>query len=210
VAKAWFALFRIHVRPNTGLTQLSVTDAERYLERAAQAGHAPAQLELGTRYWRARRSKESNDVRAACWLQRAAAQGNDDALELLRKVATCASPAAWAQEAQRRLTPAQAKAHPFLAARIELAALFGLSLREALLLDLNGADQGHCLLIDIRSLDARGKRRLIVIRNGEERMALTRLARCFANTDCGLDGPEGNYRQRLYRFNKLFAVSDPD
>ena len=125
-------------------------------------------------------------------------------------MAACATPAAWAQEAQRRLTPRQARTHPFLAARLELAALFGLSLREALLLDLTSADQGHCLLIDIRSFDARGKRRLILIRNGEERRALTRVARCFANADCGLAGPEGNYRQRLYRYKKLCAMPDPD
>jgi TPR repeat protein len=207
VAKAWYALFKICVRPNTGLSQLSLSDAQRYLERAAEAGHCAAQLELGTATWRGRRSKESNDVLAAYWLQKAAAQGDGDALALLRKIATRATPAPWAQAAQRQLTYDLVSTNPFLAARIELAALFGLSLPEALLLDLNAADQGHCLLIDIRSLHGRSRRRLILIQTGEERLALTRIARHFANIDCGPNGPEGNYRQRLYLAQKLFPVS---
>jgi hypothetical protein len=207
VAKAWYGLFRICVRPNTGLSHLSVSDAQRFLERAAEAGHVAAQLELGTATWRGRRSKESNDVLAAYWLQKAAAQGNGNALVLLRKIATLATPAPWAQAAQRQLTHDLVNTHPFLAARIELAVLFGLSLPEALLLDLNAADQGHCLLVDIRSLHARSKRRLILIQTGGERLALTRIARHFTNIDCGPNGPEGNYRQRLYLAQKLFPVS---
>jgi hypothetical protein len=82
-----------------------------------------------------------------------------------------------------------------------------LSLPEALLLDLNGADWGHCLLIDIRSLNAHSKRRLILIQTGEERLTLSRIARHFANIDCGIGGPEGNYRQRLYLFNKFIPAS---
>lgn len=206
VAKAWYVLFKICVRPNTGLAQFSASDAQRYLERAAEAGHAPAQLELGANIWRARRGKESSDVLAAYWLQKAAAQGNSEALALLRKIATGATPASWAQAAQQLLTHDVVNTHPFLAARVELAALFGLSLTEALLLDLNAADRGHCLLVDIRSLHARSKRRLILIATGEERMALDRIARRFANIDCGPNGPEGNYRQRLYLAKKLFPV----
>jgi TPR repeat protein len=210
VAKAWYALFKICVRPNTGLAQFSASDAQRFLERAAEAGHAPAQLELGMNIWRARRSNESNDVLAAYWLQKAAAHGSEEALAFLRKVATAATPAPWAQAAQPLLTHEVVNTHPFLAARIELAALFGLSLAEALLLDLNAADQGHCLLVDIRSLHARSKRRLILIATGEERTALDRIARRFANIDCGPNGPEGNYRQRLYLAKKLFPTLEAE
>jgi TPR repeat protein len=210
VAKAWHALYKIVVRPNTGLSQHGVSDAQRYLERAAEAGHCAAQLELGMANWRTRRSKEANDVRAAYWLQKAAAQGDRDALDLLDKVAARATSVPWAQAAQRQLTYDLVNTHPFLAARIELAALFGLSLPEALLLDVNDADRGHCLLVDIRSLHARSKRRLILIETGDERLALTRIGRHFSNIDCGLGGPEGNYRQRHYLFKKLFAVSDSE
>jgi TPR repeat protein len=207
VAKAWYVLYKICVRPNTGLSQFSASQAQRYLERAAEAGHATAQLELGTAIWRGRHSKESNDVLAAYWLQKAAAQGNGDALVFLRKIATRATPAPWAQAAQRQLTHDLVGTYPFFAARIDLAALFGLSLPEVLLLDLNAADQGHCLLIDIRPLHARIKRRLILIQTAEERLALARITRHFVNIDCGPNGPEGNYRQRLYLAQKLIPVS---
>jgi hypothetical protein len=180
---------------------------QRCLERAAERGHAAAQLELGRHCWRGRRHNETNDVRAAWWLQKAAAQGNDDALALLRTVARGATPAPWADAARAQFTHDMLGTHPFLAARIELAALFGLSLPEALLLDMNAADGGHCLVIDIRAMHARSKRRLILIQTGEERVALTRITRRFANIDCGAGGPEGNYRQRLYLFNKYFPTS---
>jgi hypothetical protein len=41
-------------------------------------------------------------------------------------------------------------------------------------------------------------------------MALTRVGRNFTNIDCGPNGPEGNYRQRLYLFKKLFAFSEAE
>jgi uncharacterized protein len=207
IAKAWHALYTIHVRPNTGLTQHSAADVQRFLERAAERGHAAAQLALGRQCWRGRRGNEGNDVRAAWWLQKAAAQGNDEALALLRTVASCATPAPWADAARAQFTHDMPATHPFLAARIELAALFGLSLPEALLLDMNAADGGHCLVVDIRAMHARSKRRLILIESGAERLALTRITRRFANIDCGTGGPEGNYRQRLYLFNKYFPAS---
>jgi uncharacterized protein len=207
MAKAWYALHHIYVRPNTGLTGHSAADAQRCLERAAERGHPAAQLELGKACWRSRRGKQGNDVRAAWWLQKAAAQGEDDALALLRTVADRATPAPWAEAARQRFTHDMLGSHPFLAARIELAALFGLSLPEALLLDMNVADSGHCLVVDIQTLHARSKRRLILVQTGEERLALTRIARRFANIDCSSNGPEGNYRQRLYLFNKYFPSS---
>ena len=93
-------------------------------------------------------------------------------------------------------------------ARIELAALFGLSRAEALLLDLNSADQGHCLLVDIRANYGRSKRYLILLETGQERQALDRIARLFEDVDCGVNGPEGNYRQRLYRLKSLLPGVD--
>jgi hypothetical protein len=88
-------------------------------------------------------------------------------------------------------------------ARIELAAVFGLSRTEALLLDPKAADCGHCLLVDIRAQHQRSKRRLISLRSAEDRQALDRAVRLFEQVDGGPDGPEGNYRQRLYRLKML-------
>jgi TPR repeat protein len=201
VAEAWYALSRIYLKPEC--SQRNVADAQRYLEKAAEAGHGPAQLELGTVAWRTRRDQESNDVRAVYWLQKAVAQGITEAQVLLEKIGSGASPASWAQAALQRLTRDSATMYPFLVARIELAALFGLSRPEALLLDVKAADCGHCLLVDIRARHPHSKRRLILLQTGEERQALDRIARLFEHVDCGPEGPEGNYRQRLYRFRAL-------
>jgi len=207
-AGAWYALSRIYMKPE--FSQRSLADALRYLERAAEMGHAAAQLECGVNAWRSRRDNEGNDVRAAFWLQKAAAQGLSDAATLLDKVAPRAKPAPWAQAAQAQLTREMVNGHHFLAARIELAACFGLTRAEALLLDPCAADQGHCLVVDIRENYGRSKRRLVLLQTGEERQVLGRIVRIFENVDCGVNGPEGNYRQRLYRLKTLLPEEGGD
>jgi TPR repeat protein len=189
LAEAWYALSRIYLKPECSQRNL--------------AGYCAAQLELGMSAWRTRREQESKDVHAVYWLQKAAAQGSREAQTLLDKIATRAKPAQWAQAALQHMGRDAATMYPFLVARIELAALFGLSRPEALLLDLKEADRGHCLLVDIRAQHPHSKRRLIQLQTGEERQALDRIARLFEHVDCGPDGPEGNYRQRLYRLGTL-------
>jgi TPR repeat protein len=205
VADAWYAMSRIYLKPE--FSQRSLPDALRFLARAAEMGHAAAQLECGASAWRHRREAEANDVLALYWLQKAAAQGNADAAVWLKKIATVATPAPWAQAAQRQLTRELSNAHPFLAARIELAAVFGLSRAEALLLDVNAADREHCLLVDIRAQYARSKRRLILLQTADQLQLLQRIERLFEDVDCGPDGPEGNYRQRLYRLKTVLPLA---
>lgn len=198
LSEAWYALSRIYLKSE--FSQRNLVDMQRHLEHAAEMGHRTAQLECGVSAWRNRREKLTNDVQAVYWLQKAATQGSFEAQTLLTKIADRARPMAWAVSAKQQLTRELVTGHPFLAARIELALLFGLSRPEALLLDLNQADCGHCLVVDIRASYARSKRRLVLIETGDERQALNRLARLFEDVDCGPHGPEGNYRQRLYRF----------
>lgn len=208
LADAWYALSRIFLKPE--FSQRSLTDAQYYLERAAEMGHCTAQLECGTGAWRSRRDQPSNDVRAVYWLQKAAAQNNRDAIALLAKITDAPVSAQWAEQARGQLTRAIVNAYPFLAARIELAALFGLTQAEALLIDINEADQGHCLVVDIRAQYARSKRRLIPIGNTEQRAALHRIGRLFEDVDCSAGGMEGNYRQRLYRLKTVLPQAMPD
>lgn len=206
LAEAWFALSRIYVKPE--FSQRSVREAQCYLERAADMGHSAAQLECGMHAWRTRRGGENNDVRAAYWLLKAAAQGSAEAEAALRKIAPGAAVPDWlpAASAARALDGGQ----PLLAARLELAGLFNLSRAEALLLDMNAADQGHCLVVDIRASYGRSKRRLVLLRTTRERRALDHITRLFDGVDCGPNGPEGNYRQRLYRLKTCFPDLEPD
>jgi hypothetical protein len=163
-------------------------------------GYRDAQLECGNAAWRARRENENNDVRALYWLQKAAAQGCPKAAAALRKLAP-RQPGAW--QDLGALAGRDMAAHPLLAARLELAVTFGLSRAEALLLDIRSADRGHCLVIDIRASYGRSRRRLISVDTAQERQLLDRVALAFENVDCGPGGPEGNYRQRLYRLRSV-------
>lgn len=210
LAEAWFALSRIYLKPE--FSQRCVAEAQCYLERAAEMGHCGAQLECGMYAWRNRRNDEHSDVRAVYWLQKAAAQGCDEAdAALNRIVAHAPRESGWTESIAGGVTRELTASQPLLAARLELAELFGLSRAEALLLDVKAADQGHCLVVDIRASYGRSKRRLVLLRTARERQALDRISRLFDAIDAGPDGPEGNYRQRLYRLKTwLPAVGGDD
>ncbi|MDM5175919.1 SEL1-like repeat protein [Massilia sp. DJPM01] len=205
LAEAWYALSRIYIKPE--FSQRNVLDAQRYLERAAEMGYRDAQLECSNSAWRARRENENNDVRAVYWLQKAALQGCLQAATALHKIAPRCEGAAYT-ETGALSAYGLGSAHPLLAARLELAALFGLTRAEALLIDVKAADQGHCLVVDIRGSYGRSKRRLVVLDSMHERHALDRIVRLFDGVDCGPGGPEGNYRQRLYRLKTLVPESE--
>lgn len=199
LAEAWYALSRIYIKPE--FSQRNVVEAQKYLERAADMGYRDAQLECGNAAWRARRENEGNDVRAVFWLQKAALQACPKAAAALRKIAP-RLPDAWTG-LDALLAGRDLSAHPLLAARLELALAFGLSRAEALLLDVRNADRGHCLVIDIRASYGRSRRRLVLVETAHERQLLDRVAQAFDEVDCGPGGPEGNYRQRLYRLRTL-------
>ncbi|WP_426173008.1 hypothetical protein [Massilia sp. TWR1-2-2] len=204
LAEAWYALSRIYIKPE--FSQRNVLDAHRYLERAAEMGYRDAQLECGNAAWRARRENETNDVRAVYWLQKAAAGGCARAASALRKIAPHGVAGALTGTPALAVR-AERAGHPLLAARLELAALFHLSRAEALLLDVRSADQGHCVVVDIRASYGRSKRRLVLVDTVQQRQALDRIGRVFDHVDCGSGGPEGNYRQRLYRLKTLGTVA---
>jgi TPR repeat protein len=208
LADAWFALARIYIKPE--FSQRCVAEAQGYLERAAEMGHRTAQLECGMHAWRTRRGDENSDVRAAYWLQKAALQGCSEAEAALARIASPPKEPGWAGSIVSGLTRELLESQPLLAARIELAELFGLSRAEALLLDLKSADHGHCLVVDIRASYGRSKRRLILLRTAHERQVLDRILRLFEAVDCGPDGLEGNYRQRLYRLKTWLPAAAGD
>lgn len=201
LAAAWYATSRIYLKPE--FSQRNLSDAQYYVQKAAEGGHAEAQLELGMAAWRARRNDPLNDIEAAYWLRKAAAQNHPDAIRSLQKIVDPPVPAVWASELREQLTRDQCNAFPLLVARLDLSIEFGLSRAEGLLLNLNTADSGHCLVIDIRDVHPRSKRRLVLVHTNEQRHLLNRIVRQFEDIDCSVQGPEGNYRQRLYRLRML-------
>jgi uncharacterized protein len=206
LAEAWYALSRIYIKPE--FSQRNVLESQKYLEQAAGMGYRDAQFECGNAAWRARRENENNDVRALFWLQQAARQGCPKAAAAVRKIAPRLD-GAW-DGLEALLAGCDLSAHPLLAARLELALAFGLSRAETLLLDVCGADRGHCLVIDIRASYGRSRRRLVLLETAQERQLLDRVRLLFEGVDCGPGGPEGNYRQRLYRLRSLLPGADGD
>jgi len=201
LADAWFAMSRIYIRPE--FSQRSASEAQACLERAADMGHSGAQLECGIHAWRARRGAEDNDVRAVYWLQKAAAQGSSEAQQALDRICPLPPSSGWADPLLPLLTRDLLSSQPLLAARIELAAMFRLTRAEALLLDVKAADQGHCLVVDIRASYGRSKRRLVLVRTAAERQKLDRMVRLFEQVGAEV---EGNYRQRLYRLKSWLGA----
>ncbi|WP_343586707.1 hypothetical protein [Herbaspirillum sp.] len=201
-APAWHALARIYSRSIYSQRNLEV--ALRYLEKAADMGLVEAQCEFAQVSWRNRRDDKLNDVRALYWWQQAAGQGNRQAREALEAFSARAHPSAWAVAAMGRLDDKFRNANPFLSARVELAATFGLTKPEALLIDVKHADYGHCLVVDICDCYARSKRRLVAIETDAQRSTLNRIGRLFSDVDCSFSGLEGNYRQRQYRLKTSF------
>lgn len=206
-AQAWHAISQIYLK--SAFSQRSLAEAYRYLAMAAEGGDCTAQQALGSWLWRTRKDERSKDVEAVYWLQKAERQACVPAAPLLEKLASRAAPAAWALTAQRQLANKVFKVPQVLRARVALAARFGLSIPEALLIDPARADRGHCLEIDIRRSYARGGRRLILVQTPEERQALDDTIRLLDGIDCSASGPEGNYRQRLYRLKRLVPDWSP-
>lgn len=201
-AQAWHAMARIYSRSIYSQRNLQV--AQQYLERAADMGLVQAQAEFAQISWRNRRDDRINDVRALYWWQKAAAQGDAPSQEALLQFSAGAGGHAWAGQALAAIDGKLRNVNPFLCARVELAAAFGLSKPEALLIDVKQADYGHCLVVDICDHYARSKRRLVAVETEQQRATLSRICRLFSDVDCSLDGLEGNYRQRQYRLKTSF------
>ncbi|MFJ3047457.1 tetratricopeptide repeat protein [Herbaspirillum chlorophenolicum] len=201
-ALAWHALARIYSRSIYSQRNLDV--ALQYLEKAADMGLVEAQYEFAQISWRNRRDDKLNDVRALYWWQKAAEKGNENAKAALEAFSAGSNLKTWAKDAMEHLNNKFRNANPFLSARVELAATFGLTKPEALLIDVKNADYGHCLVVDICGYYARSKRRLVAIETEEQRTILNRIGRLFSDVDCSFNGLEGNYRQRQYRLKTSF------
>lgn len=208
-ADARYAMSRIYLKVE--FCGRSVTEAQRCREQAAHMGHCEAQFESGLAAWRNRHRSAAGEgqaeVQAVYWLQKAAMQDCSRAAALLAKIAVPPMPAPWAQAALSRLAIRPMERNSFLGARIELAAIFGLSRAEALLIDLSQADCGVCLRVDLRARYRCGKRRLILLQTGEQRAALTRIAAIACDFEHGDHVSEQVLRNHVLRLYRLGAGS---
>ena len=207
---AWYSLGEIYRRPQ--FSGYSATESDRCFDRAADLGHAQAQLRKGANLWR-KREKSDEKVRglqASYWVWQAHQQGVAEAKELLGKILeSCPDPQKndWHELA---LQAEQAINHHaehqldedwlLLCHRIVIANQFHFSKAELLLCEVGQLQHEHCVVVDIRWELPKILPRLIQIETIQQRRALLAAGKVFASSDLEI---EGNLRQRRYRFDRV-------
>jgi TPR repeat protein len=207
---AWYALGEIYRRPQ--FSGYSAVESDRCFDRAADLGHAQAQLRKGANLWRKREKAEEKvrGLQASYWVWQASQQGVDEAKKLLSKIlVSCPDPRKndWyllAQYADHAINyHAEHKLDLdwlMLCHRIVIANQFNLSKAELLLSEISQLQHEHCVVVDIRWELPKILPRLIQIETTQQRRALLMAGKVFASSDMEI---EGNLRQRRYRFDQV-------
>jgi TPR repeat protein len=207
---AWYALGEIYRRPQ--FSGYNAAESDRCFDRAADLGHAQAQLRKGSNLWRKREKSEEKirGLQASYWVWQAHQQDVAEAKELLSKILeSCPNPKLndWldlAQYAERALSHhAEHKLDEdwmLLCHRIIIANQFSFSKSELLLSEVGELQHEHCVAVDIRWELPKILPRLIQIETIQQRRALLAAGKAFAGSDLAI---EGNLRQRRYRFDRV-------
>jgi TPR repeat protein len=207
---AWFALGEIYRRPQ--FSGYNAAESDRCFDRAADLGHAQAQLRKGANLWR-KREKSDEKVRglqASYWVWHAHQQGVPEAKELLSKILEgCPDPKLneWLELAQCAEEAINHHAEHkldedwlLLCHRIIIANQFNFTKAELLLCEVGQLQHEHCVVVDIRWELPKILPRLIQIETIQQRRALLAAGKAFASSEIEI---EGNLRQRRYRFDRV-------
>ena len=207
---AWYALGEIYRRPQ--FSGYNATESDRCFDRAADLGHAEAQLRKGANLWRKREKSEEKvrGLQASYWVWQAHQQGVTEAKDLLSKILeSCPDPKLneWfelAQYAERAINHhAEHKLDEdwlLLCHRIIIANQFNFSKAELLLCEVGQLQHEHCVAVDIRWELPKILPRLIQIDTIQQRRTLLAAGKAFAGAEVDI---EGNLRQRRYRFDRV-------
>ena len=209
---AWYALGEIYRRPQ--FSGYNAAESDRCFDRAADLGHAQAQLRKGANLWRKREKIEERvrGLQASYWVWQANQQGVPEAQGLLSKILeSCPNPKKneWHELA---LCAEQALNHHaehkldldwiLLCHRLIIANQFNFSKAELLLSEVSQLQHEHCVAVDIRWELPKILPRLIQIETIQQRRALLAAGKAFVGAEQDI---EGNLRQRRYRFDKVTA-----
>ena len=207
---AWYALGEIYRRPQ--FSGYNAAESDRCIDRAADLGHAQAQLRKGANLWRKREKNEEKvrGLQASYWVWQAHQQGVPEAKELLSKILeSCPNPKEneWLELAQCAEEAINHHAEHkvdedwlLLCHRIIIANQFNFSKAELLLSEVGQLQHEHCVVVDIRWELPKILPRLIQIETIQQRRALLAAGKAFAGSEIDL---EGNLRQRRYRFDRV-------
>ena len=207
---AWYALGEIYRRPQ--FSGYNAAESDRCIDRAADLGHAQAQLRKGANLWRKREKSEEKvrGLQASYWVWQAQQQGVPESKELLSKILeSCPNPKEneWLELAQCAEEAINHHAEHkvdedwlLLCHRIIIANQFNFSKAELLLSEVGQLQHEHCVVVDIRWELPKILPRLIQIETIQQRRALLAAGKAFAGAEIDL---EGNLRQRRYRFDRV-------
>lgn len=209
---AWYALGEIYRRPQ--FSGYNANESDRCFDRAADLGHAQAQLRKGANLWRKREKIEEKvqGLQASYWVWQANQQGVPEAKELLSKILkTRPNPkknewyalAIYAEQALNHHAEHKLDLDWILLChRLITANQFNFSKAELLLSEVSQLQHEHCVVVDIRWKLPKILPRLIQIETIQQRRALLAAGKAFAGAEQDI---EGNLRQRRYRFDRLTA-----
>jgi TPR repeat protein len=190
---AWFALGEIYRRPQ--FSGYNATESDRCFDRAADLGHAQAQLRKGANLWRKREKLDEKvkGLQASYWVWQAQQQGVHEAKDLLTKILeSCPKPAAndWhdlallAEQAISRHAEYKIEYEWVLMChRFVIANQFHFSKAELLLADIAQLQHEHCVVVDIRWELPKILPRLIQIETIGQRRALLAAGKIFAGNN---------------------------
>jgi TPR repeat protein len=206
---AWFALGEIYRRPQ--FSGYNATESDRCFDRAADLGHAQAQLRKGANLWRKREKLEEKvkGLQASYWVWQAQQQGVHDARDLLTKILeSCPKPAAndWhdlallAEQAINRHAEYKIEYEWLLLChRLVIANQFHFSKAELLLADIAQLQHEHCVVVDIRWELPKILPRLIQIETIGQRRALLAAGKVFAGNNGSEFGAASKSRDPIAR-----------
>jgi TPR repeat protein len=200
---AWFALGEIYRRAQ--FSGYSAAESDRCFNRAADLGHAQAQLRKGANLWRKREKLDEKvkGLQASYWVWQAQQQGVHDARVLLAKILESRpKPAAndWhdlallAEQAINRHAEYKIEYEWLLLChRLVIANQFHFSKAELLLADIAQLQHEHCVVVDIRWELPKILPRLIRIETIGQRRALLAAGKAFTgNTSSRLGSASGS------------------
>jgi hypothetical protein len=209
---AWFALGEIYRRPQ--FSGYNAAESDRCFDRAADLGHAQAQLRKGANLWRKREKSEDKvrGLQASYWVWQAHQQGVAEAKELLGKILESTPDPKKNDWYELALYAEKALDHHveykldeewlLMCHRLIVANQFNLSKAELLLCEVGQLQHEHCVVVDIRWELPKILPRLIQIDTIQQRRTLLAAGKAFASAESEV---EGNLRQRRYRFDRVTA-----
>lgn len=180
--------------------------AQKYLETAAQQGHAHAQYLCGLASLRDSVSRNS-DTTAAGWILRASRQGHLKAQIVARLLySRTPSPPPEVTAEQSSLIRLVARTRIALATRLELGQAFGLTIPELLFFDPCEAIRDLFIVQDARGHCRRARRRILGITTQEEAALLERARRLLDSANLHPTDVRGTLAQRSMDLRQTIMV----